>query len=295
MSLKRIRCRYCGKEFLQELSRATLASGRGLYCSDECYHMASQSAEVVQCPACGKEVSRYAATAPYCSAVCRVTAQASAGKRPVGGTNPFICQMVGCYEPATEPIPVPDTDEFIYLCAKHRSQYASGELSVGHIASMTARYIHDLRVKRLNRLYDERGSLCEILRCDDELFRESFPDGFAQAYITHVNHGVVKGWHLHLKQKDHFFGVYGTAKVVLYDERDGSPTRGMVNEIILTPERPLVVQIPERVWHGFMALSPEGAGILNFPTRLYDYADPDEYRCDPHSGEIPYSWAVEDR
>ena len=293
--LKQIRCRYCGRDFLQELNRAKLASRRALYCSEECFQMASQSQETSSCPACGKAVPRYAPTAPFCSVVCRVTSSSSGGRRAAGGTNPHICQMVGCFESATDPIPVADTGETLYLCARHRAQHLSGELSVPHVASMTVRYIHDLRVKRLNRLYDERGNLCEILRCDDPLYRESFPSGFAQAYITHVNPGVVKGWHLHLKQKDHFFGVYGTAKVVLYDERDDSPTRGLVNEIILTPERPMVVQIPERVWHGFMALSSEGAGILNFPTRLYDYADPDEYRCDPHSGEIPYSWAVEDR
>lgn len=215
--------------------------------------------------------------------------------RSAGGTNPYICQIVGCFEPATEPILLSEGEGNLSLCVKHRAQYLSGEMSLGHIASMTARYIHDLRVKRLNRLYDERGNLCEILRCDDPIYRECFPEGFAQAYITHVDYHVVKGWHQHLKQKDHFFGVYGRAKVVLYDEREDSPTQGLINEIILTPERPLLVQIPERVWHGFMALSLEGAGILNFPTRLYNYADPDEYRRDPHTGGIPYSWAVKDR
>lgn len=295
MLLKKQRCRYCGREFLQEISRAGLASARALYCSDECYHMAQQSEETVSCPACGKTVSRYAPTAPYCSATCLATSQGVTVRRGAGGTNPYICQMVGCFELVTEPIPLPESGESLYLCSRHRAQHLSGELSLPHIASMTTRYIHDLRVKRLNRLYDERGNLCEILRKDDLIYRECFPEGFAQAYITHVNYGVIKGWHLHLKQKDHFFGVYGTAKVVLYDEREDSPTRGMVNEIILTPERPLLVQIPERIWHGFMALSLEGAGILNFPTRPYDYAAPDEYRCDPHSGEIPYSWHVEDK
>jgi len=216
-------------------------------------------------------------------------------ERIKGGTNPFICQMVGCFEAATEPIPLPDAQDQLCLCAKHRAQYLGGELSLAQIAGMTVRYICDLRVKRLNRLYDERGNLCEILRRDDPIYRECFPDGFAQAYITHVDYHVVKGWHMHLKQKDHFFGVYGRAKVVLYDDREDSPTQGLINEIILTPERPLLLQIPERVWHGFMALSLEGAGILNFPTRLYDYADPDEHRRDPHTGGIPYSWAVKDR
>lgn len=215
--------------------------------------------------------------------------------RSAGGTNPYICQMVGCFEEATEPIPLPAEGHYLYLCPKHRSLHLTGDLPVEHIAAMTTRYIHDLRVKRLQRLYDERGNLCEILRCDDPFFQQGFPNGFAQAYITHVDYHVVKGWHMHLKQKDHFFAVYGRAKVVLYDERDGSPTRGVINEIILTPERPLLLEIPEQVWHGFMALSLEGAGILNFPSRPYHYADPDEYRRDPHTGGIPYSWAVKDR
>ncbi len=114
-------------------------------------------------------------------------------QRSTGGTNPFICQMVGCFEASTEPIPLPDGQGHLYLCAKHRTPYQAGELSLGHIASMTVRYVHDLRVKRLNRLYDERGNLCEILRRDDPIYRDCFPEGFAQAYITHVDYRVVKG------------------------------------------------------------------------------------------------------
>lgn len=293
MRMRVIQCRRCGKQFVLEVSRSKLASGRAFYCSEACYEAELQNTEQVTCTNCGKPVVANSLTAPYCSVTCKALAQASAGRRGASGTNPYICQMVGCFEAVHEPV-VLQTNDTLYLCAKHRAQLLAGQLTAGHIANMTVYYIHDLRARRLNRLYDERGSLCEILRRDDPLYAD-FPEGFAQVYITHVDYHVVKGWHLHLKQRDHFFCVYGTAKVVLYDDREDSLTRGLVNEMILTPERPLLLQIPERVWHGFMALSPGGAGILNFPTRMYDYADPDEYRCDPHSGQIPYSWEVEDR
>ncbi len=140
-------------------------------------------------------------------------------------------------------------------------------------------------VKPLRLIPDERGWLMEMLRADDPFFRQ-----FGQCYVTAVYPGVVKGWHWHKLQTDHFVGVHGMAKVVLYDRREGSPTHGEVNEFFLGERNNSLVVIPPGVLHGMKGIGTEVALIINVPTHTYNYANPDEYRIDPHSPDIPYDW-----
>ena len=140
-------------------------------------------------------------------------------------------------------------------------------------------------VKPLRLIPDERGWLMEMLRADDPFFQQ-----FGQCYVTAVYPGVVKGWHYHKQQTDHFVGVHGMAKVVLYDRRETSPTRGEVNEFFLGERNNSLVLIPPGVLHGMKGIGTDVALIINLPTHTYNYANPDEYRIDPHSPEIPYTW-----
>ncbi len=149
--------------------------------------------------------------------------------------------------------------------------------------------IQDAQVKTLKVIPDERGRLMEMLRRDDELFK-----GFGQLYMTTAYPGVVKAWHYHKKQWDHFVCVRGMMKVVLYDSRKDSRTHGEVNEFFLGDHRPILLQIPPLVYHGFKCISAYEAIVVNCPTELYDYNNPDEFRVDPHDNEIPYDWAQKD-
>lgn len=149
--------------------------------------------------------------------------------------------------------------------------------------------IQGVQVKTLNVIPDERGFLMEILRSDDPVFRR-----FGQIYLTAVNPGAVKAWHYHKKQTDHFCAVKGMAKIVLYDPRRGSPTRGIVNEFFCGDLAPSLVVIPPMVYHGFKGISGEPTLIINVPTETYNYSQPDEFRLPPHTKKIPYDWARKD-
>ena len=149
--------------------------------------------------------------------------------------------------------------------------------------------IRDVRVKPLKVIPDERGRLMEMLRSDDDLFK-----GFGQSYMTTAYPGAVKAWHYHKKQWDHFVCVHGMMKVVLYDDREDSPTHGEVNEFFMGGHQPILLQIPPLVYHGFKCVSEFEAIVVNFPTEVYNYDDPDEFRVDPHDNEIPYAWKRKD-
>jgi len=143
--------------------------------------------------------------------------------------------------------------------------------------------------KALRVIPDERGFLMEVLRCDDEIY-----GGFGQVYVTVAYPGVVKGWHYHKEQTDCMTVIRGMAKIVLYDLRENSPTRGEINEFFVGERNPLLIRIPVGVAHGMKAIGAEAAYMLNTPDRPYAYQDPDEFRLPPHSGPIPYDWSRKD-
>jgi len=149
--------------------------------------------------------------------------------------------------------------------------------------------IEGVSTRKLRLIPDERGFLMEMLRSDWPEFEQ-----FGQVYVTAVYPGVVKGWHYHKKQSDHFICVSGMAKVVLYDDREGSSTRGLINEFFIGEQNPMLVKIPIGVYHGFKGISDKITLIVNVPTQLYNYEEPDEYRLPPHTDRIPYDWSRKD-
>jgi len=149
--------------------------------------------------------------------------------------------------------------------------------------------IEGVIVQPLRVIPDERGRLMEIMRCDDPFFT-----GFGQVYLSTVFPGVVKAWHYHLIQEDRFTCVKGLVKAVLYDDRDDSPTRGSLNELYCGEHKPCIIVIPPRVFHGWKCVSEQEAYVINIPSHPYKHSDPDEYRCSPHDGGIPYDWSRKD-
>ena len=149
--------------------------------------------------------------------------------------------------------------------------------------------IDGVKTKPLRVIPDERGFLMEILRSDDpELFTR-----FGQVYVSATYPGVVKAWHYHQQQVDNFTCVAGMVKLVLLDTRPGSPTRDVVNEFFIGMQNPLIVQVPNLVYHGWKCISPEMSLVVNVPTEPYRYDDPDEYRIEPHD-TLPYDWSRKD-
>ncbi|MFH1836941.1 MAG: dTDP-4-dehydrorhamnose 3,5-epimerase family protein [Candidatus Omnitrophota bacterium] len=145
--------------------------------------------------------------------------------------------------------------------------------------------IDGVKIKKLKVIPDERGRLMEILRKDDDLFKE-----FGQVYMTTAFPGVVKAWHYHKKQTDNFTCIKGKMRLGLYDARKDSPTFGEVQEYTLSLEEPFLVQIPPEVYHGFKCVSDEEALVINTVTEPYNSKDPDEYRVDAYDNDIAYDW-----
>jgi dTDP-4-dehydrorhamnose 3,5-epimerase len=149
--------------------------------------------------------------------------------------------------------------------------------------------IYGVIIKKLKVISDERGRLMEILRTDDNCYEK-----FGQVYMTTAYPGVVKGWHYHKKQFDNMAVVKGMMKIVLYDSRKESASFGEINEIFAGIHNPVLVHIPPFVYHGFKCISEDEAIVVNAPTEVYNYKEPDEYRLPAHDNDIPYKWDRKD-
>jgi dTDP-4-dehydrorhamnose 3,5-epimerase len=144
--------------------------------------------------------------------------------------------------------------------------------------------IEGVRIRAAVTQVDERGTLCEIY---DPGWGFT-PEPLVHVYQTTIEPGQAKGWVLHRLQDDRLFFSLGRAKVVLYDEREESPTFGMINEHYFSDQRRGLLRIPAGVWHAIQNIGPTEVIFVNCPTRPYVHEDPDKYRLPLDTSAIPY-------
>ncbi|MEL1134480.1 dTDP-4-dehydrorhamnose 3,5-epimerase family protein [Desulfitobacterium sp. THU1] len=150
--------------------------------------------------------------------------------------------------------------------------------------------IEGVVTKRLVRHCDDRGFFMEILRDDDELLAR-----FGQASLSMSYPGVIKAFHYHDRQDDLWFFPVGSAQVVLYDLREGSPTKGATQVFYMGETNPLLLVIPKGVAHGYRVLGPNPLIITYFTTESYNPADPDEQRLAWNDKGINFDWSTQNR
>src|SRR5262249_42798469 len=118
--------------------------------------------------------------------------------------------------------------------------------------------IEGVRVVPLARIPDERGTVLHMLKASDPHFLR-----FGEIYFSMVYPGIVKGWHRHQEMTLNYACVFGRIKLVLYDERDGSPTYGRIMEVFLGTDNYALVVIPPALWNGFKGMSAPYAMVAN--------------------------------
>jgi len=145
--------------------------------------------------------------------------------------------------------------------------------------------IDGVHVSLRRQIVDERGKIMHMLRRDDPEF-----EAFGEVYFSWVNAGVVKAWHVHSEMTLNYACPHGLVKLVLYDDRAGSPTNGELMELLLGPDDYRLVTVPPGVWNGFKGVAAHPSLVCNCATVPHS---PEEItRKDPFSPDIPYDWAV---
>jgi dTDP-4-dehydrorhamnose 3,5-epimerase len=145
--------------------------------------------------------------------------------------------------------------------------------------------IDGVTIRPLRRIADERGAVLHMLRADDEAF-----SAFGEIYFSLVYPGVVKGWHRHREMTLNYAVPVGMVKLVLFDDRSGSPTERELVELHTGVLDYVLVTVPPMVWNGFKGEGTEPALVANCATIPHR---PDEIdRLDPSSDQIPYDWSL---
>ncbi len=147
--------------------------------------------------------------------------------------------------------------------------------------------IEGVKVIPLKRIPDERGTIMHMLRRDDPHFIE-----FGEIYFSTIYRGVIKGWHRHRDMTLNYACVFGRIKLVIYDDREDSPTRGSLMEQFFGPDHYALVQIPPGLWNGFKGMSDPHSIIANCCTHPHDPSANRSDRLDPSTNNIPYDWDV---
>ena len=116
---------------------------------------------------------------------------------------------------------------------------------------------------------------------------------FGEIYFTTIYPGIVKGWHTHTKMWLNYAVITGMIKIVLYDGRKESPTKGELMEIYIGDNNYALLIIPPRVTNGARCVGTKEAIIANCASEPHEEGE--VIRSDPHGKDVPYDWALRDR
>lgn len=148
--------------------------------------------------------------------------------------------------------------------------------------------IDGVLIKQLRKIPDERGTIMHMIRADDPEFEQ-----FGEIYFSTVYPNVIKGWHIHKEMTLNYAVIYGMIKLVLYDERENSPTNGETQEIFIGRDNYCLVKIPPLIWNGFKGIGDTIAIVANLASIPHR---PEEIeRLNPFDNNIPYDWALKNK
>ena len=149
--------------------------------------------------------------------------------------------------------------------------------------------IDGVKVISLKKIPDERGSIYHMLRSSDPHFSK-----FGEIYFSKIYKGAIKGWHIHKEITLNYCVVQGMVKLVLYDSRDNSSTKGNIMELFIGDDNYVLVIIPPGIANGHKGIT-ETSLLANVPDVPHDKLDADEMiRIDPFENDIPYTWNRKD-
>jgi dTDP-4-dehydrorhamnose 3,5-epimerase len=137
----------------------------------------------------------------------------------------------------------------------------------------------------------EDGFLTEVARASWEILAEQ---PVTQVHLTTTFPERIRAWGLHQISIDRLYVVAGLVKIVVFDGRADSPTQGHLTELVVSERNPGLLIIPPNLYHGWKNIGTTEAIIINMPTEMYNYEDPDALDL-PWDSEaarrlIPYTW-----
>lgn len=109
----------------------------------------------------------------------------------------------------------------------------------------------------LKHIVVPKGDIYHVMKSTDEGYA-----GFGEVYFSQIKHGEAKGWKRHNRMTLNLIVLIGTIKFVIYDDREGSSTRGQFEEVMLSPETNYQrLTLAPGLWMAFYGVG-EGTSML---------------------------------
>ncbi|NQT29335.1 MAG: dTDP-4-dehydrorhamnose 3,5-epimerase family protein [Candidatus Saganbacteria bacterium] len=145
--------------------------------------------------------------------------------------------------------------------------------------------IDGVKVVPLRQIADERGKIMHMLKRTDPHFIE-----FGEIYFSCAWPGTIKAWHIHKTMTLNNAVLSGRVKLVLYDRREGSKTRGELMELFIGEDNYCLVQIPPGIVNGYKAYGDKMVILANCATE--PHRKDEMIYLPPFSKDIPYDWGI---
>ena len=156
------------------------------------------------------------------------------------------------------------------------------ESAVSHLIK-----IEGVTTVALRELADEHGAVLHMLRSDAPDFTQ-----FGECYFSEVLPGAIKAWKVHREQTQNFAVPVGRIRLVIYDDRVDTGTRGNIQiQELGRPDAYSRVQIPPGLWYGFACIGSTPALLVNCADLPHDLAESE--RKSAFDPSIPYDWHIQ--
>lgn len=143
--------------------------------------------------------------------------------------------------------------------------------------------IAGVRMYRAKGFADKAGMMCSA---GYRVSNASWFAGYGDLLLMTLQRGAARPFHYHKEGSDTMAVLAGAVRVVLYDLREDSPTRGVVQEFELAAEDAGVsfLRVPPRVAHAVVGLGEHSVAADLASSEAQDGAD--FFHCAP--GSVPY-------
>ena len=143
--------------------------------------------------------------------------------------------------------------------------------------------IDGIVLHELKQIIDDRGRVMHMVRNDSPVFEK-----FGEIYFSEIMPNVVKAWKYHEKMTQLISVPVGMIGIVVYDDREGSKTRGDLVVFEIGKDNYKLLKIPPKLWYGFKCISQHPALLANCADLPHDPFE--SKNVDLHDKSIPFQW-----
>ena len=126
--------------------------------------------------------------------------------------------------------------------------------------------IDGVKLYPLKHITVPKGDIYHALRATDDCFA-----GFGEAYFSEIHCGEVKGWKRHNRMPLNIVVVQGEIGFVIYDDREGSATKGQFEHIVLSKNANYQrLYIEPGLWMAFYGVGDGTSMLLDIIPEVHD-------------------------